>query len=352
LLEASFNIRSLALLKLHVTSGAASFAVDSSMAFPYVSLPSTSAFNEPFTKSLLEKWDMRKSSRVCVFRYTKYYHRLAGQELLLDLFNDPSSQEHLQVMLRDSSWRNLSGEKVLEVEAARVPCSATRMDLFDKVTEPDQGAEPLLVRGPGGELVKRMDDVRDGFQASWLGGPKTGEGGGEGEGRCTCMQIQDNLREMLLCEESENAELYSAAEKDEFLWRLFEHLSLGGPCCQYEDKIAPYLDTTKELYKELVTVCFSSHLGCDVTKFDFRCHRWVVVCSTACMPCARRVQRKSGDSDAIEIVSTVFSIKSFKTESGTLALFPRPSRNSFCYVTIDPMRRLVKMWYHAHLPFW
>lgn len=236
---------------------------------------------------------MRKSSRVCVFRYTKYYHRLAGQELLLDLFNDPSSQEHLQVMLKDSSWRSLSGEKVLEVEAARVPCSATRMDLFDKVTEPDQGAEPLLVRGPGGELVKRMDDVRDGFQ------------------------IQDNLREMLLCDESENAELYSAAEKDEFLWRLFEHLSLGGPCCQYEDKIAPYLDTTKKLYKELVTV-----------------------------------QRSSGDSDAIEIVSTVFSIKSFKTESGTLALFPRPSRNSFCYVTIDPMRRLVKMWYHAHLPFW
>ncbi|KAJ9528050.1 hypothetical protein QJQ45_005667 [Haematococcus lacustris] len=126
-------------------------------------------------------------------------------------------------MLKDSSWRSLSGEKVLEVEAARVPCSATRMDLFDRVTEPDQGAEPLLVRGPGGELVKCMDD------------------------------IQDNLREMLLCEESENAELYSAAEKNEFLWRLFEHLSLGGPCCQYEDKIAPYLDTTKKLYKELVT---------------------------------------------------------------------------------------------------
>ncbi|GFH12028.1 uncharacterized protein HaLaN_07648 [Haematococcus lacustris] len=196
------------------------------MAFPYVSLPSTSAFNEPFTKSLLEKWDMRKFSKVCVFRYTKYYHRLAGQELLLDLFNDPSSQEHLQ-QLAQSLWGEGAG-------GGGGP-GAMLSHPHGPVTEPDQGAEPLLVRGPGGEL----------------------------------------------------------------------------------DKIAPYLDTTKKLYKELVTV-----------------------------------QRKSGDSDAIEIVSTVFSIKSFKTESGTLALFPRPSRNSFCYVTIDPMRRLVKMWYHAHLPFW
>ena len=47
-------------------------------------------------------------------------------------------------------------------------------------------------------------------------------------------QISDLLREMLLSEESENTELYSEAEKSELLWRIFEHIALGGPCCQFE----------------------------------------------------------------------------------------------------------------------
>jgi hypothetical protein len=35
--------------------------------------------------------------RYNVFRYTKFYHRLAGAELLLDLLNDPVAAGHLQV---------------------------------------------------------------------------------------------------------------------------------------------------------------------------------------------------------------------------------------------------------------
>jgi hypothetical protein len=51
---------------------------------------------------------------------------------------------------------------------------------------------------------------------------------------CALPQIHDNLRELLLCEESDNAGLYSEDERSELLWRLFEHIALGGPCCQYE----------------------------------------------------------------------------------------------------------------------
>lgn len=39
---------------------------------------------------------------------------------------------------------------------------------------------------------------------------------------------------MLLVEESDNAGLYSAEERDELLWRIFEHMVLGGSCCQFE----------------------------------------------------------------------------------------------------------------------
>ena len=57
---------------------------------------------------------------------------------------------------------------------------------------------------------------------------------------------------MLLLEDSDNYEMYSDEERDEFLLRIFKHLCHGGAVCQYEDDIKPYLDTTKALYKELI----------------------------------------------------------------------------------------------------
>jgi hypothetical protein len=82
------------------------------------------AFEEAFMKSQLLKWygvcmsisvflacsldahlpspahrDMTKGSQYCVFRYTKYYHKMAGAELVLDLLNDPDVQDVLQVRI-------------------------------------------------------------------------------------------------------------------------------------------------------------------------------------------------------------------------------------------------------------
>ena len=52
-------------------------------------------------------------------------------------------------------------------------------------------------------------------------------------------QVSNMLRQMLLCDDSENAELYSHEEKSEFLWRVFEHICLGGACCQFEVRYSP-----------------------------------------------------------------------------------------------------------------
>lgn len=35
---------------------------------------------------------------------------------------------------------------------------------------------------------------------------------------------------------------------------MFKHFCLGGQVCQYEDEIQPYLDVTKSVYKELISV--------------------------------------------------------------------------------------------------
>jgi hypothetical protein len=47
-------------------------------------------------------------------------------------------------------------------------------------------------------------------------------------------QVCDLLRDLLLNEDSDNADLVPEAAREELLWRSFTHLVLGGACCQYE----------------------------------------------------------------------------------------------------------------------
>lgn len=65
-----------------------------------------------------------------------------------------------QVMLKGGGWAPLSGT-VASVTMEPVPCTLTRMDIFDKLSGPE--AQPALVR-PTGELVRRMEETREGFQ--------------------------------------------------------------------------------------------------------------------------------------------------------------------------------------------
>lgn len=57
---------------------------------------------------------------------------------------------------------------------------------------------------------------------------------------------------MLQEEESENYYAVGRAEREEFLFRLFKHLCLGGELCQYEDTVEPYMSTTRRIYKDLI----------------------------------------------------------------------------------------------------
>lgn len=57
---------------------------------------------------------------------------------------------------------------------------------------------------------------------------------------------------MLLDEESDEFRLFSKTERAQFIFKLFKMLVLGGEYCQYEDKLEPYLECTKKIYKDLV----------------------------------------------------------------------------------------------------
>ena len=57
---------------------------------------------------------------------------------------------------------------------------------------------------------------------------------------------------MLLDEESSEYFLYNANEREEFIFKIFQILVLGGELCQYEDELEPYITCTKNLYKDLI----------------------------------------------------------------------------------------------------
>lgn len=243
-------------------------------------------FHDVYLKQLCKKWDMSlgKTLQFSVYRYIKFYHRAQAQEFVLDFLNDP--QCDFKVLTKSGDWQRVT-ETVTKVDVETVPCSLIRMDIFDKLLNPSNG----IVRDKTGDIIRCMDDQREGFQVS------------------------DRLREMLLAEESENHELYSDEEKSQFLWQLFENLCLGGSCCQFEDKIEVYLEAAKKLYKELLTV-------------------------------------QKSTSGAIEVASVVYRVKRIETQSGKVSLFPSVSRNNFLYICVDPLKRIAKVLYHGFIPIW
>ena len=58
--------------------------------------------------------------------------------------------------------------------------------------------------------------------------------------------------QMLIIDDSDHYCLYSDTEREELLFNIFKHICLGGKLCQYEDNIEPYLDITKQIYKDFI----------------------------------------------------------------------------------------------------
>ncbi|KAJ3009783.1 UNVERIFIED_CONTAM: hypothetical protein HDU68_002499 [Siphonaria sp. JEL0065] len=125
---------------------------------------------------------------------------------------------------------------------------------------------------------------------------------------CGSFIVADELRKCLLMEESETYPAFSESDRKEFVFHVFKAMCLGGKLCQYEDDIEPYLMATKKVYKDLITVTK------DV-------------------------------SGKLAVSSLVFQIKS--VESSVSPLFPIQHPQNFCYLSIDPIKRYVNVFYHA-----
>ncbi|XP_068936101.1 cilia- and flagella-associated protein 300 [Petaurus breviceps papuanus] len=231
------------------------------------------------TVQRLRKWSMQ--GRLCAqtFGFDENFQAYCKEEFFLAFFRDPNVISALK-LLSDSSgrWINL-GTEVKKVEAINIPCTQISMSFFDRLYSEE------IVR-ENGHIVKCLDNFCDPFL------------------------ISDELRKVLLMEDSEKYEIFSQLDRQEFLFCIFKHLCLGGLLCQYEDTIGPYLETTKTIYKDLVSVI------------------------------------KEPQTKNICVTSVVFKVTAYD-ENGMCYPSIKSHEQSFAYMIVDPLKRHVNVLYHC-----
>lgn len=211
------------------------------------------------------------------FRCEEAFNSMNSTGFILDFLNS-------DVVRRVISEINTGRKEqiISSVNYKELKISAVTMALFDKLSENS-------IIDSRGYISKVMPDYKDGIE------------------------ICDKLRESFLMEESESYEIWSSEDRNEFLFRILMHLSLGGGVCQYEDFISPYLEMTKSLYKDLLTV------------------------------------EKDPATSELKIVSRVYQL--FNNSSLSLHSDEDHIQNFF-YLIIDPRNRHVKVWQNRWRSFW
>mmetsp|Transcript_2936 Transcript_2936/g.4950 ORF Transcript_2936/g.4950 Transcript_2936/m.4950 type:complete len:263 (+) Transcript_2936:126-914(+) len=252
--------------------------------FHVIPNPSKWAFSDTYVNSNLRRWDLLEGSKICRFRFEKRYHKLAAEEFLVDFFNDETVQATFKVLKAGKEW--VSPGRVTGVECEVAGSNLTSLVFYDRLNDCD----PQIIRQQG-SIMKCIDVMCKGFL------------------------VQDMLRDMLLNEDSENVYVYSEEEKKQMLYSLLFHMVLGGPMCQYEDVLEPYVETIKKLYKSLLSV------------------------------------QKNAATGKVEVTSVVYKVAAVQS-GDKWSLFPKSSAQNFCYVFVDVARRQCTVWYHAYIPYW
>ncbi|XP_026507376.1 transcriptional coactivator YAP1 isoform X2 [Terrapene carolina triunguis] len=191
-------------------------------AFRYLPQKPLPSLENRDTQGRLRKWSMHGRITVQAFSFDQHFKAYRKDEFVKAFFNDPNVSANLKLLTASGQWTTL-GTKVKKIEAIVVPCTQVSMSFFDRLYS--EG----VVRETG-HIVKCYDDYYDGIP------------------------ISDELRKVLLLEDSDHFDLFSQSNREEFLFCLFKHLCLGGTLCQFEDVLGPYLETTKALYKDLISV--------------------------------------------------------------------------------------------------
>ena len=224
----------------------------------------------------LRKWGFLPHMRLFKFRFDIPFNEFNPEGFLLDLINSPEVQAY-----SDPIRNARTAEKVSEVSYKELKCTQTSLDYFNILKEVE------LVASNG--YIKKI--IPEYFED---------------------IEICDKIREALLIEECENFNIFDESYRNEFLFRIFQHIAIGGGMCQYEDEIEQYLEVVKGLYKDLISVT------------------------------------KDNESNELRVLSKAYQL----LPSSNFVLFVNQHVQDFCYVIIDPSYRHVNIWYHKWTNMW
>eukprot|EP00762_Andalucia_godoyi_P002600 ANDGO_03325.mRNA.1 Uncharacterized protein C11orf70 homolog OS=Rattus norvegicus PE=2 SV=1 len=243
-------------------------------------------------QALLNKWDVLSQLEIVKFSFDSAFRNVDSSDFFSDFFSSDVARSHFRVLARRSEWTSLAvpAQAPAPVIPVQIPATHTSLAFFDRLTADN------LVRDTG-HICKCADRYLE-----------------------HNITVSDRLREYLLLEaegETEHAGLFSDAEKKEPLFQIFKTLVVGGGLCQYEDTLQPYLDVTRDLYKDFVSV------------------------------------HKNPHTNKPEILSICFA-PDLQNGDAAAALFPVPDvpGGNLCVFSVDPLRRTVTAMYCAYLePF-
>ncbi|CAD5116654.1 DgyrCDS5522 [Dimorphilus gyrociliatus] len=248
--------------------------------FAFRSLPNKkfSFFENKENQERLLKWSMKDRILIQGFLFDKQFKEYEKDEFVLDFFKDPEVTSSLKSLSSSGKWSPI-GIEAKSVKVETIPVTVISMDFFDKLYKG--------VAKESGALCKCLDEYIDEFIAS------------------------DELRKMMLSEESDYYDIFDESEKSELLFRLFRHLCIGGQVCQYEDELQPYLDITKGLYKDLVSVV------------------------------------KDSNSNKLKVQSIAFKVTAFEKDGAIYFPSTKNHMQDFAYLIIDPLKRHVNVIQHV-----
>lgn len=247
--------------------------------FQYLSSKKFSSVDCKESQELFLKWSMK--GRICaqMYSFDQSFQAYEKDSFIMDFLTDPNVLHSLRVVSSSGGWSSL-GVKATSITGEVVPCTVLSMTFFDRLHDDNVVRE-------SGAIQKCFDEF---YQD---------------------IVVSDELRKMLLIDDSDHYCLYSDTEREEFLFNIFKHICLGGKLCQYEDNVEPYLEITKQIYKDLISV------------------------------------QKNSETKELNIISHVFKVTA-KNDDCLIYPADREHDQNFAYLIVDPFKRHVTVFYHNY----
>ena len=204
-----------------------------------------------------------------------------------------SKGEDYELLIRDFVASSAFRSQVIATGSCRIPVSIETTPLRTSVM-----SMSFFERLKGSDVVSSAGNIRGCFEESYEG-----------------ILVNDLLRDMVINPDSENNYLFSSQDKEQLIYCIFRMLVIGGGgLCQPDTDLTRYLDLTKAIYKDILTIC------------------------------------KSSQTNEVEIISKAFHLNSV----AGVELYPKAPDNSCnsTIIVIDSIQKNVTVLQHAMNKFW